>query len=299
MRYTLRQLEVFLATAHHQNVTKAAKALSMSQSAASGALRDLERQFDVQLFDRIGKRLHANEFGKRLRISAEALVARAQELEHELAQHNKLGYLKVGATLTIGDYLCVELINRYIQNAPDAQVKLEVVNTSTIAKELLNFDIDLALVEGELHHPDLEILPWKKDRLVCFCSPSHPLANKTTIDDKDLLTARWILREPGSGTRQTFERAMSGITPYLDISLELQHTEAIKMAVEKDLGVSCLSEIVVRKSFAEGSLVPLNVAGRDFNRHFYFVVHKQKYRSAGILRWMEICGVPIKTANSA
>ncbi len=291
MRYTLRQLEVFLATAHHQNITRAAAALSMSQSAASGALKDLETRFGVQLFDRIGKRLKTNEAGERIRVKAEALLARARELEGELARHNTPGRITVGATLTIGDYLCVDLINRYVEEAPGAQVKLEVVNTSTIAKELLNFDIDLALVEGELHHPDLEILPWKDDRLVCFSAPDHPLADKKTITDDDLIAARWILREPGSGTRQTFDRAMSGLVPYIDITLELQHTEAIKMAVEKGLGISCLSEIAVNKAFQSGSLVPLNVAGRNFNRHFYFVIHRQKYRSAGILRWMELCGI--------
>lgn len=289
MRYTLRQLEVFLATAHYQNVTKAADSLSMSQSAASGALKDLEKQFSIQLFDRIGKRLQANEFGQRIRIKAEALLAQAKELEEEFAQHDKIGHLKVGATLTIGNYLCVELINQYLQESGDAQVTLEVANTETIAEKILNFDIDLGLVEGEIHHPDLEILTWRKDKLVCFSSPSHPLAQKKLVTDNDLKQANWILRETGSGTRQAFNRAMSPIAPLISITLELQHTEAIKRAVEQGLGISCLSEIALESAFERKSLVPLNIESRDFTRYFYFVTHKQKYRSAGLLRWMEIC----------
>lgn len=291
MRYTLRQLEIFLATAHYQNVTKAAETLAMSQSAASGALKDLETQFDVQLFDRIGKRLQTNELCNRVRIRAEALLAQAHELEYELSQHDKVGHLKVGATLTIGNYLCVNLINRYMRESPGTQVKLEVANTETIARAILNFDIDLGLVEGELHHPDLNIITWRKDSLVCFCAPSHLLAHKPNITDADLLTAKWILREPGSGTRQTFDRAMSGIAPSLDITLELQHTEAIKRAVEGKLGISCLSEIALQSAFERGTLVPIDVPSRDFTRHFYFVVHKHKYRSAGILQWMQICDI--------
>ena len=81
MRYTLRQLEVFLAVAHFENVTKAAASLAMSQSAASGALKDFEQQFDLQLFDRVGKRLQANEQGRLLRPRAEALIEQARELE--------------------------------------------------------------------------------------------------------------------------------------------------------------------------------------------------------------------------
>ncbi len=291
MRYTLRQLEVFLATAHHENVTKAAESLAMSQSAASGALKDLEKQFDVQLFDRLGKRLKVNEFGHRVRVKAEAVLAHAKELEEEFARHNKIGHLKVGATLTIGNYLCVELINRYLSESRDARVTLEVANTEKVIEEILNFDIDLGLVEGEVHHPNLEILTWRKDTLVCFASPSHPITKKSRVTEEDLKSANWILRETGSGTRQAFDRAMSPIGPLLNITLELQHTEAIKRAVEQGLGISCLSEIALESAFERGSLVPLSVPARDFTRYFYFVTHKQKYRSAGLLRWMEICGL--------
>lgn len=291
MRYTLRQLQIFLATVHHKNITKAAASLAMSQSAASGALKDLEGQFNIQLFDRVGKRLQTNELGERVRIKAESVLAQALELENELRQHNTLGYLKVGATLTIGNYLCVDLINRYKQASNDAKVKLEVANTAKITEEILNFDIDLGLIEGELQHPDLDIIPWQQDQLVCFCHPDHPLANKTTISDQDLSQANWILREPGSGTRQTFDRAMAGISSQLKIGLELQHTEAIKHSVENNLGISCLSEITLKSAFARGSLIPLKVDSKDFSRNFYFIIHKQKYRSAGILHWMKLCGI--------
>lgn len=291
MQFTLRQLEVFVATAHFQNVTKAADSLAMSQSAASGALKDLESQFSIQLFDRVGKRLQTNAFGERIRVQAEALLARAEELEDEFLKHDKLGHLRVGATLTIGNYLCVDLMNRYLQSSEDARVSLEVANTSTIAKEILNFEIDLGLIEGEFHHPDLEVIPWQSDELICFCAPNHPLANKKTLTDNDIENADWILREKGSGTRQTFNRAMQGISPRLKVKLELQHTEAIKRAVEKGLGISCLSKISVEQAFERGSLVPLNVPHRDFARVLYFVIHKQKFRDSGILHWMKLCGL--------
>ena len=81
MKYTFRQLEVFLAAAHFQNITKAANSLAMSQSAASSALKDIESQFDLPLFDRIGKRLQLNEQGRLIRPKAEQLLEQAKELE--------------------------------------------------------------------------------------------------------------------------------------------------------------------------------------------------------------------------
>ena len=289
MRYTLRQLEVFLAAAHYENITRAAKSLSMSQSAASAALKDLEQQFDVQLFDRVGKKIQANELGRLLRPKAQNLLERARELELELINHEDVGHLKLGATLTIGNYLAVGLMAKFIKLCPGAQVELEVANTASITKQVLNFDLDIGLIEGELQHDELDIQHWRNDELVVFCSPDHHWANKSTLTDEDLLAAQWILREQGSGTRQAFDRAMQGLLSRQTVALELQHTEAIKRAVEAGLGIACLSRIALQDAFDRGSLVPLVVPQRDLQRRFYFILHKDKYRSTGIQRWLELC----------
>lgn len=288
MKYTLRQLEVFLSTAHTENISRAARLLNMSQSAASSALRELEQQFDIQLFDRVGKTLQLNELGRLLQPRAEELLERARELESALGHHTQSGPLKVGATLSIGNYLAVRLMAKYIEE-PGARVTLEVANTATISHKVEHFELDIGLIEGEIHHPDLEVTRWRGDELVVFCAPDHPYAKKTVLTDDDLLAATWIVREPGSGTRQTFDRALHGLLPNLNILLELQHTEAIKRAVEAELGLGCLSRITLIEAFARGSLVPLATEGRDWQRSLYFIVHRQKYRSAGLLRWLDIC----------
>lgn len=289
MKFTLRQLEVFLATAREQNLTRAADNLAMSQSAASSALRELEAQFAVQLFDRVGKRLQLNEVGLGIRPRAEALLEQARELERALQQHQDAGHLRVGATLSIGNYLAVEIMARYMSEQPGARVTLDVANTAAIVARLLNFELDIGLIEGEVHHPDLAMLPWRDDELVVFCAPDHPLAGRPWLDDSDLLAVDWIVREPGSGTRQHFDWAMHGLLPSLQIKLELQHTEAIKRAVEAGLGIGCLSAITLVEAFRRGSLVPLAVPGRDFKRRFYFALPRQKFQGPGLRRWLELC----------
>jgi len=177
---------------------------------------------------------------------------------------------------------------------PGARVHLEVANTRSIVDRVLSFELDLGLIEGELNHPDLELLPWREDELVVFCSPDHPLSSKQALTDEDLRAAHWIVRESGSGTRQTFERALHGLVAELDLALELEHTEAIKRAVETGLGISCLSRVCLQEAFKRGSLVELSVPHRDFNREFYFVLHRQKYRSPGIERWLELCRASVQ-----
>ena len=289
MRYSLRQLEVFLATAQHENVTKAADELAMSQSAASGSLSELERNFGVQLFDRVGKRLKLNELGAQLRPGAENLLEQAREFELALAGEQVVGKLKLGATLSIGNYLAVGMIAKFRQLFPGADVALRVANTETIAHGVRQFELDVGLVEGELHDPELEAMPWRDDELQVFAAPGHPLAGNKSMSDAQLLEQSWIVREQGSGTRQTFDRAMHGILAELNISMELQHTEAIKRAVEAGLGVGCLSVICLREAFSRGSLVPRSVPARNYKRQFHIILRRNRFRIEGWSQWLNLC----------
>jgi len=289
MRYTLRQLEVFLAIAQAGNLTRAATELSMSQSAASSALKDLETQFDVLLFDRVGKRLQLSDRGKQLRPAAERLMGMADDLEQSLLNNADAGPLNIGATLSIGNYLAVQMVAEYMSLHPDAPIKLDVENTEHIAERVLNFELDVGMIEGEFQHPHLDIKPWRSDELTVFCSPEHELAHSMQVTDRQLMAASWILRENGSGTRQAFNRAMRGLLPEMNIALELQHTEAIKRAVQENLGVGCLSLMTLEDELQSGRLVRINTPERDLHRRLYLILHKQKYQSAGIQAWMDIC----------
>lgn len=288
MRFTLRQLEVFLAIAQFQSVNRAARKLGMSQSAASSSLSDLENQYDVLLFDRVGKRLELSELGRTLRPHAEALDEHAREFESRLLNQSEVGRLRVGATLSIGNYLTAPLIARFLKAHPSARVTLHIANTAEIAREVHNFELDVGLVEGELQDPELEVTRFREDELCVFCGPDHPFATRRVLRDRDLREAEWIMREPGSGTRQAFEHSMHGVLSDLRILLELEHTEAIKSAVKAGLGVGCVSRMALEDEFRAGTLVPCQVAGRDFRRYFYIVLHRRKHRSAAIREWLAL-----------
>ena len=289
MRFTLKQLQVFLAVASHENVSLAAEELAMSQSAASTSLKELEHRFGLRLFDRIGKRLQLNDQGNTLRSKAAALIAGALELENSLIGASDIGELKVGATLTIGNYLAIGIMAAFMKEHPAAKVNLNVENTASIAAKVRNFELDIGLIEGELQEADLDVSYWREDELALFCAPTHPLASHRELQDEDLLSADWIIREQGSGTRQAFDRAMTGILSNLKLRLELQHTEGIKRAVEAGLGIGCLSKITLEEAFKRGSLVPLACPHRNWTRQFYFILRRQKFLSHGVRSWMEHC----------
>lgn len=289
MRFTLRQIEVFLTTARLGTISQAAAELAMSQSAASNALKELETRYSTVLFDRQGKRLQLNHAGQALRGPAEAMLDQASKLEEALTAGNEMGRLSIGATLTIGNYVAVDLLARFKAQHPKVSFDLHVANTEDIARGLQNFEYDMALIEGEVVAPDLTLSRWVEDELLVFCSPTHPYAKLKKVSDKLLKSSQWILREPGSGTRQTFDRAMHGLLPELDVFLELEHTEAIKRAVESGLGLGCLSAVALAPALQRGDLVALNVPQRSFTRHFYIALHKQKFRSNLLSQWLDAC----------
>ncbi|WP_296264954.1 LysR family transcriptional regulator [Pseudomonas sp. UBA6562] len=289
MRFTLRQLQVFVAVAQQQSVSKAALVLALSQSAASTSITELERQSSCQLFDRSGKRLSLNALGQQLLPQAVALLDQAKEIEDLLQGKSAFGSLSLGATLTIGNYLATLLIGNFMQQHPQSQVKLHVQNTAHIVQQVAHHEIDLGLIEGDCNHPDLEVQPWVEDELVVFCAPQHPLAQRGQADLQALAKEAWILREQGSGTRLTFDQAMRHHRAGLNVRLELEHTEAIKRAVESGLGIGCISRLALRDAFRRGSLVALETPELDLSRQFYFIWHKQKYQTSAMREFLALC----------
>jgi DNA-binding transcriptional LysR family regulator len=297
MKYTLRQLEIFVAISRSANVSRAAEALSLSQSATSTALSEFERQFDLQLFDRIGKSLKINETGQQLLPQAVELLDRANEIENLLNGHAGFGHMKIGATLTVGNYLATILIAQFLHEHPESRIQLQVHNTGAIVQQIANHELDLGLIEGDCNHPDIEVESWIADELVVFCAPNHALANQPQVTLEQLLQQSWILREKGSGTRETFDRAFHGQSSKLKIRLELEHTEAIKRAVESGLGIGCISRLALKDAFSRGSLIPISTPTLDLGRFFYFLWHKQKYQTTGIREFLDLCKRFTKGAN--
>jgi DNA-binding transcriptional LysR family regulator len=254
MHFTLRQVQIFAAIARHGSVSAAAAEVALTQSAASTALSELERQTGRQLFDRIGKSLRLNEQGRSLLPKAVELLDRAAEIDDLLLGHEAIGNLTIGATLTIGNYLATLIVAEFLRRHPQAQVGLQVRNTANLLQALASHAVDLGLIEGDCRHPDLEVVPWVDDELAVFCAPDHPLAGKKAGVAR-LLKEPWILREAGSGTRETFDQAFRHHHSALQVRLELEHTEAIKRAVESRLGPGCGRRNVVDAIDARPELV--------------------------------------------
>lgn len=288
MNITLRQLEVFCAIARRSNVSRAAEDVAVSQSAASMALAELERQLGVKLFDRLGKKLVLNSNGQTLFPMATDLLARAEEVSTLFSSGTAGGGdLVVGASSTIGNYLMPGLLGEFSAAFPDIHVSLQVGNTEQIIASLRDCEIDVGFIEGLCSDQHIESLKWRSDELIVVADPGHPLAGKDAVTRRDLQAADWILRERGSGTREIFERAIAGEIPNLNVRYELGQTEAVKQAVKNHLGISCVSRLTVQDELKGGSLVALPVSWLTLHRDLYLLLRKGKYLTESMKRFID------------
>ena len=177
LRLSLRQLEVFVATAHAGSTRGGAERVARSQSAASSALADLESALGVQLFDRVGRRLMLNENGRALLPRAQSLLDQSLEMQ-ALFIGEHAAPLRVAASFTIGEYLLPERISEWTVLHPESQVRLQIANTRDVIEAVAAFDVDVGFIEGTQTHSELIVRPWLDDELVIVAAPGHPLARQ-------------------------------------------------------------------------------------------------------------------------
>ncbi|WP_435605362.1 LysR family transcriptional regulator [Pseudomonas knackmussii] len=284
-RITLRQLATFTAIAEHGNVTQAAAAIGLSQSAASQALQELERTLQTRLFDRSGKRLALNDNGRALYPKACALLAQGYELEGLFQQAPV--QLVLGASRSIGGYLLPQLMSGFLAELPDSRLQLQVANSREILAALCEFRLDVAFIEAPIQHPQVQLLPWVEDELLLVAAPGHALVGEKRVSLEQLASARWILREAGSGTRVTFEQQVLLRLGSLQAPLEVSNAEAIKHLVGNGVGISCLSQRVVASELQRGELVVLDNPLGPLRRTFFRALHVDKYPTAGLRRFLD------------
>ncbi|MBC7735088.1 MAG: LysR family transcriptional regulator [Bacteriovorax sp.] len=309
MSLTLRQLHIFTAVADAGSTTAAGLHVALSQSATSGALNELEALLGARLFDRVGKRLVLNDTGRTLLPQARALLDGARGIESQFGVGGTadkgtgtgvgvgLGvgiatHLRVGASTTIGNYLLPALVASYLRTSPTTGIDVIVGNTSDIAAAVARLEVDLGLIEGPCHEPELLARPWLEDELVIVCAPSHALVRDdlgARVGLRALRLQRWLLREPGSGTREAVEHALLPHLHQWVQPMQLGSTEAIKQAAAEGLGLTCLSLCAVQDLLSLQRLVVVNSTMPRLTRRLYLIQHRQKHFSASLQRFMAHC----------
>lgn len=277
---TLEQLRVFVAVAERLHMTRAAEALGLTQSAVSAAVAALEGRYGVRFFDRVGRGLALTEAGRVFLPEATSVLLRARTAEQALTDLAGLrrGTLELAASQTISTYWLPGLMARFARAHPGVNLRLIAGNTREVARAVAVGEAELGFVEGPVDDHSLLRQPVGGDRIGLYAAAD---AFAGPLGAEDLATARWALREPGSGTRAHFEQAAAarGLDPArLQVVLELPSNEAVLSAAADGELIAAVSELAA---------APFVVAGRvtrlDFDlgeRRFERLTHKARLPSA-------------------
>jgi DNA-binding transcriptional LysR family regulator len=256
----------------------------------------------------VGTRLVLNDDGRALLPQARAVLDGAAGIEREfgigLSEGEAAGAapLRVGASTTIGNYLLPALVATWRRAWPDAQVDVRIANTGDIAAAVARLEVDVGFIEGPCHETGVHARPWRDETLVIVCAPGHPLLQgdpQRRLGVGALRQATWLLREPGSGTREAVEHALLPHLHQLREGLRFGGTEAIKQAAVEGLGVTCLSHFAVRDLLALGRLVEVRTTLPRLVRRFYLVHHARKQFSRTLRRFVDHCAPDDRPGRAA
>jgi len=285
--FTLDQLRILKAIAAEGSFKRAADSLYVSQPAVSLQVQNLERQLDVPLFDRGGRRAQLTEAGYLLLSYGEKILSLCQETCRAIEDLQNLqgGTLIVGASQTTGTYLLPRMIGMFRQKYPDVAVQLHVHSTRRTAWSVANGQVDLAIIGGEVPaelQDALDILPYAEDELALILPVIHQFADTDTIQRDDLYKLQFIALDSQSTIRKVIDQVLSRCdidTKRLKVEMELNSIEAIKNAVQAGLGAAFVSLSAIEKELQMGVLHRAKIEDVVVKRMLSVIVNPNRYRS--------------------
>lgn len=277
-RLTLRQFRVFEAVARHLSFSRAAEELHLSQPAVSMQVKGIEAILGVPLTEQLGKKIYLTDAGLEVLHASQAITARLDDLQHNLAQLRSVdtGRLNMAATSTV-NAVATDILARFRGRHPGVAIHLDVSNRAAVLDQLVGNRIDLAIMGQVPDGLGLEAIRFMDNPLVVIAAPNHPLVGKKNISVRDLASASFLVREAGSGTRGAMERFFAARGLEIRSSMEMSSNEAIKQAVQAGLGLGILSLQTLEMELALKRLAVLAVEGFPIMRHWY-VVHRADKR---------------------
>jgi DNA-binding transcriptional LysR family regulator len=285
--FTLQQLRILKAVATEKNFTKAAEVLYLSQPSLSKQIKTLEKNLDILLINRENNKISLTENGKVFLQYAERILALCEESCRALIdlKNGDRGNLKIGASQTIGTYLMPRVLALFAKNYPQIDLKVQVHSTRLIANSILNREIDIAVVGGDIPNElkkDLTVEPFIEDELSLIVPTFHPFAKKQQINKEDLYHLNFITLNSTSTIRRFIDHILIQNeieTSQLKIIMQLNSIEGIKTAVSLGLGVAFVSSSTIEKEIKLETIKIIKIKNIRITRTLSIISNPECYKS--------------------
>lgn len=285
---TLRHMKIFVSVFRHNNITKAAGELHLSQPSVSFAVKELEEYYGIRLFERIGRRISPTECGKEFYGYAVHIVSLFETMEHKIRNWELSGTIRIGASITIGTHILPHLIRLYQPAYPDLRIEVTVNQSAFIERCIVDNSIDIGLIESRTDHTDLISIPFMKDSLQVITPPDHPLLAFPSITLEQLSQYPLLMREKGSAGREILDASFSLCQVTVRPLWESSSTQAIVRGVAEGLGVAVLPDLLIQKDLNEGTVQTVPLA-YPLHRDLHIIYHKSKYLTDNLNDFINLC----------
>lgn len=286
---TIRHLKIYIAVCETGTLTAAGKKLYIAQPAISLAISELETHYGVHFFDRISNRLHITNAGTQFLQYAQHIISLFDEMEYNTINSDNHGVLRIGSSITIGNYFLSDFILAFKKLHPHISVNVAIRNSKDIESAVLDNQIDIGLIEGPIHSNYLTTNEFMQDSLQFICSPSHSFANQINVPITNLNHQDFLLREKGSGGREILDGLVDAYSLSINKIWESTSTQAIIRGVEHGFGIAILPYLLVEESIKQGTISSFTIENIPLNRDFSIIHHKNKFLTKNILDFIEIC----------
>ena len=279
----LYHLRVFLMVADHEHITRASEALYLSQPAVTKIIQHLEQETGLELIERHGRRIVLTNAGKALHSYARRIFALEREMEEALAvlREAGVGEIHLAANTTMSVYLLPPVVAKFRERYPKVDLHITILNSHEIIEQVVNWQADFGLVEGDpaLLPPELVSEVFTQDELVLVVASAHRWSALKELALATLADGVLLLREQGSGIRESIERIFVERGIRIQPLLTLPDNEAIKQMVMNGVGAAIVSALAVQRELAGGDLVRIPISGVELRPHLSLVRRADKHLS--------------------
>ena len=287
---TFRHLKIFVSLYENNfNTTKTAASMHMTQPAVSLAVKELEQYYGVALFDRIGNRLKITPAGLRFYEYSSHIIALFDEMDNSIKNWDLAGTIRVGSSITIGSQFLPAYVNSFQSRYPGPRVKAQIAPSKQLEQMILNNELDFALIEGSSHNPSFICEEYMEDHLTVICPANGQFQPGQEISIHEFCQQNFLLREHGSGTRETFENTIAAAGFSIEPIWEAVSTTALVNAVISGIGISILPHRMIADAIQQGQVIAVTVKGLEFKRKFNIIYHQKKFLTAAARSFIELC----------
>jgi DNA-binding transcriptional LysR family regulator len=297
-RMQIENFKIFADLVETKSFSKAAKLNGITQSAVSQQARSMERNFKTLMVDRSQKQFNLTREGQRIYEAAKEILHVYEKLESELQEMKKVisGTIRISTIYSIGLHELPPYIKKFLHDYPSVNVRVEYRRSNLVYEDILHNSVDFGLVAFPQKIRQIEMIPFRNDRLVLIAHPQHPLAKAAEVDIKALAGYKFIGFDPDIPTRKAVDQIFRDHKLEITPVMEFDNIETVKRAVEIDHGVAIVPQATVVQEVRQGTLAVVVFKGKEFTRPLAILHRKGRVLTPAMRKFIDILNVEIVAA---